>query len=611
MQTKTVFDVYSEFLAASAQVNKSTLRSVIHRFLAEPWGGEAPKGVKATNEEVFALIELLKSKPASFLLSSMEVLEQEFEKKNIARENSKSYKSAYKAFLNWAESIGYCSQFEKEEVKPPARESLFTRQPRGAGRKQKGSYHNITYKKPYALMAKYSGNGKQSGQLVYETDYINNSLSNELKLFKEFRSESHNCSKGTLEKEMTVIYQILGWLHRYKNAPLDSLSLTSIISFINLNPSCNSFKDEKGKVNYQDYVSAKAMARQEAIDSANENKRLIEEYINFLGGQPATKKVAVSACIAVGKFIFKNEVGTDEYENDSDLPIVKRLTSLSSNFYKKSKSSLPTIAHSEKSIPWNEAGKILELLRQRIHCLEHEITRIESTKAGNKEYIFKIPRKESTLFKNLQRFLSLAFMLLIPTDRARTYYELEIGRTFVCGLYNEGRFTPIEKLQDKKQALWYIHLMPNDYKTGKTYKEYWGIMPNQDFGDGNNLYGYINNWIDEGRECEQKCNHNYFFRKVNTYKPLDSRTWGSRIRAIFVQETGIPVTPKELRKMYVTHLNNIKASDAERRAARHAMHQSQKMQDGVYNCQNSLDKAAPIMDLNERMWKEAFQPLSK
>lgn len=153
--------------------------------------------------------------------------------------------------------------------------------------------------------------------------------------------------------------------------------------------------------------------------------------------------------------------------------------------------------------------------------------------------------------------------------------------------------------------------MPDDYKTGKTYKEYWGVMPNSEFGDGNKLYDYINQWINEGREYEQKCNHNYFFRETRTYKPMEAISWGNRIKAIFAQETGVPVTPKELRKMYVTHLNNIGASDAERRGARHAMHHSQKMQDGLYNCQDDFDKLAPIMELNKRMWKETFDPLSE
>lgn len=228
------------------------------------------------------------------------------------------------------------------------------------------------------------------------------------------------------------------------------------------------------------------------------------------------------------------------------------------------------------------------------------------TKQGDKKYLDIKTRDRNAIINDLQAFLSLAFMILIPVDRARTYYELEIGQTFVYGVYNDGKFTPVDKLQDKTQAIWYIHLMPNDYKTGKIYKEYWGRMDNIDFGDGNRLYNYIDTWINQGRQYKQNCNHNYFYRKVLNYKQLNTTNWSLRIKAIFAQETGIPVTPKELRRMYITYLNNQGATNAELKGAAQAMHHSQRMQESTYNSQTILDRIAPIYDLNEKMHKEFF-----
>ncbi|MHC5772178.1 MAG: site-specific integrase, partial [Nostoc sp.] len=222
-----------------------------------------------------------------------------------------------------------------------------------------------------------------------------------------------------------------------------------------------------------------------------------------------------------------------------------------------------------------------------------------------------IVRKKSTVNDDLQAFLSLAFMLLIPTDRARTYYELEIGETFVCGLLQNNKFIPLGKLKDKTQATWYIHLMPGNYKTGKIYKEYWGIMPNVEFEDGKKLYEYIDKWINEGRECQQKCNHNLFFRGTESYKPLKVNDWCSRIKTPFESLTGVPVTPKEIRKMYITHLNNSGATNAQLKGAAYAMHHSQRMQESVYNSQTVLDRIAPIYELNERIWKEVITPPSR
>jgi hypothetical protein len=89
-----------------------------------------------------------------------------------------------------------------------------------------------------------------------------------------------------------------------------------------------------------------------------------------------------------------------------------------------------------------------------------------------------------------QRFLSLAFFVLIPPDRARTVYELEVGRTLVWGHFQEGIFVATDN-QEHPTAAWFIHLQPEDYKTGAAYGEYWGSIPNESFGDGTCFYDYI------------------------------------------------------------------------------------------------------------------------
>lgn len=604
MNSKTIFDAYSDYQTNNTNVNKSTLRSTIHRFLAKHWGGEAPKGSKAINEEVHELIELLKKLPVGLIAGSMELLEQEFSKNNIPKENRKSYKWAYKSFLDWAEVNNYFKPVKEDILKPDVQQNIFTRQPKGTGTKQKDNYHNRTKKQPYILMAK--NNRKQ---LIYPTDYINSNLANELKLFKRFRSEHHNCSKGTIKENLLEANRFLGWLHRYKNVPLEELSLGSIIKFIKLNISYSDFRNEKGEVNYQEYANKKAMVRQEAIELSNENRKLIEEYLNFVGGHPNNKLGVLVICIAIAKFIFRDEVGTDEYIDANDLPLVRRLHQLVNILNKKANSTEPTVSHADKSIAWEKTFDVLEVLRKRIHCLE--IERIVISKKTNKEYTRKVLRTKNAIFNDLQLFLSLAFMIVIPTDRARTYYELEIGRTFVFGSYQSGRFIPVDKLKDKTQALWYIHLMPEDHKMGKVYKEYWGIMPNVLFHKDNDLYSYIDLWIKEGRESRMECNHNCFFRKSIICGALDSVAWGQRIKDIFTQETGVPVTPKELRKMYITYLNNKGVTNTELKAAAQAMHHSQKMQESVYNSQTIMDRIQPIYDLNERMFKDFFGATSQ
>lgn len=199
---------------------------------------------------------------------------------------------------------------------------------------------------------------------------------------------------------------------------------------------------------------------------------------------------------------------------------------------------MPEYLQINRTIPWEKTADVLEACRQKAD-------------ATNNNAFSEI--NQINIINDLQRFLSLAFMLSTPVDRARTYYELEIGRTFVYGLYQGNQFTPAHKIEDNSEATWYIHLMPDDYKTGKSHGEYWQIMPNKEFSDGKKLYEYIDRWLNQGREYRQRCNHNFFFRDTKEYKNLNSHQWSQRIQNIFMSLSGVSVCPKELRRIYISH----------------------------------------------------------
>jgi hypothetical protein len=596
MDTTTVFDACSAYSAIPENKTRvPVLMSTIGRYLVECWGGQAPKGSRTTPREQIIIEEFLKTLPVAVLFKSVEVLEKAFEEKKISKDNIKSYRYAYKSFIDWLKVNNYDdlkNELIEKATVTETKSILFNRNSKGSGRKNKRSHHGLSCKKPYALMSKYSGSsGKKCGQLIYPEDYINEYLFNQMDMFAKFRHQNHNCSKATIAKDISHIYRILGWLHRYKNITLHELSLESIIHFIKLNIPTSEAINLKGKINYHQHIFKKAIARQEAIDLANQDKKFIQEYLDFVGGHSSSKVFIIHVCIAVAKFLFRNELGTDDYIDEIDLPIVRRLNQLSNLFNEKLKSEPHRVPYELKSVSWQEAISVLENYRERANATKSDLNHI---------------REKSGIMNDLQNFLILAFMLLIPVDRARTYYELEIDKTFVYGINEGGRFTPATKIKDKNTAKWYIHLMPEDYKTGKIYKEYWGIMPNVEFSDGTKLYQYIDRWIKEGREYKQKCNHNFFFRKVQKYEKFHPKTLTCCIKNMFVSVTEVPVTPKELRKMYVTYLNNKGATNAELKAAAKAMHHSPQMQEKIYNSQTILDSIAPIYALNERMHEEFF-----
>jgi len=580
MATLTVFDAYSAYLEVAASNVKPMLNSLFVRFLSPAWGGKAPEGVRATPFEIIAVQEHLKKVSVSKLVGSKEELEIAFEKSGVTKPNRKPFRSIYKAFLEWAERNNYFS-VQASELTTNEKRSVFSKK-----RKRKHNYHGRIHKDPYALTALTS----QTKELIYKNDYVNENLENEIKKFKKFRHD-RGISHNTIDKDTSRIYQILGWLHRYKNIRLEDLSLENIISYQKLSVSLNDCKD------FNDLFLKKAINRQAALDISKENKKNIEEYLDFIDGNPRSKIIVVTVCINIAKFIFQNEIDDDEYIDDSDFPIVRRLNQLSNKLSEKARRTPATVPHSSKSVPWEYVYPLLDKLREKFSTKNYTVTRKNGKTCSLK-------RKKTAIFNDLQYFLSLAFMTLMPPDRSRTFYELEIGRTLVKGILENDIFTPEDKLKDKSATKWYIHLESDGYKTGKIYGEFWGEIPNYQFNDGALFYDYIEMWINEGRNCGRNCTHNFFFRGTDNYQKLTSEGWKDRIINMFYQEVGVPVTPKELRKMYVSYLKDQGVSEAELEGAAWWMKHSRMMQSKIYDQQNKTNKMAPIQEFNRRKFEE-------
>jgi hypothetical protein len=303
-----------------------------------------------------------------------------------------------------------------------------------------------------------------------------------------------------------------------------------------------------------------------AQQKGDKNKQLIEEYLNFRGVSPASKQKYVANTIAIAKFVYKDILYTDQFPTKLSLPILRRLLALQTEA-KKEKANIPKArCYEECSVSWAQA---ILLVEHRRICTNKTIThnKTESTKRGYARNV----RPESSIAKDLQRFLSIAFSVLIFPSRSRTYYELEIDRTFQEGMFINKKFYPLSEL--KGNPLWdgttkyYLYHGIGDSKISKSQPEHikengwWTELPNCHFSDGSTLYAYIRRWLQWGRNVDGKPNHNFFFFSLNTNKrPLNVSDWRSRISNMFKGLYGVPVCPQVLRQMYVTHLNEENAT---------------------------------------------------
>ena len=261
-----------------------------------------------------------------------------------------------------------------------------------------------------------------------------------------------------------------------------------------------------------------------------------------------------------------------------------------------------SIPYQKTSVKWQKA--IRAMLQQRLRA---DQIIVFFRNPGHSSGYVKKRRSDRAMAHELQRFLSLALCLLLPS-RSRTFYDLRIGETFKEGILTESEFLSVEQL--KEHGLWeqyqdkicfYIHHLPEDYKTGKSMSRalldnggWWAKIPNVQFG-AKTLYDYIRRWLNWGRMLQGSVSDNFFFRGYQTNQPIHGHTWNMRIKHLFNYWTGVPVPPKNIRKMYASEFSCYSESSA------HLMQHSEQIHRTVYDMRLSIEQIRPVMDENVKL----------
>lgn len=578
-----VFEAYKQYsLAINKAADASMAQTALLRFTNPGWGGPSPKGAKATTLEVSLGLDFLKQISLQQFADCLAVQQEVFERLNIPKDKQRTPRSYLKKLLDWATETNLLGS-QQTEAEPS--EKYYFQRPDGERR-------------TYAYQLKQSGRSCRK-KFTLDDSEINDSLKLEMEAFFSFMERCRGVREVTAEKSWKRIKQMLGWLHRYQQVPLEDLRFEALIRFVPLKPKLKNYKSADGEVDIHRYAIAKALAQEEAQEAASETVQLVNDYFVFLSLSAKSNVLVLQSLVNIAKFVYRDETDEELQDNFDDIPVIARLRKLSRHYSEIGRNSPHLIPYELKSIPWEQT---FEVLRQ---------TQKEADLHFSWAKERKVKRSPTAIARSLQKFLLVAFLTLIPPDRSRTYQELEVGRTFVQGHYDGVRFTPIEKMKDPAQAEWWIHLMPEDFKTGDVYGEYWGLMPNTKPGQlqgGKTLYRYIDEWLNEHRKAfkpEHKC---FFTGMVG--QQMDEECLRSIFRELFFKFTGVPVTPHEMRRMYVTYLKEQGASEAELEAAAYAMHHDRKMQAEIYNQQSQQSRIAPIYHFNQRLLNKALAATS-
>ena len=164
---------------------------------------------------------------------------------------------------------------------------------------------------------------------------------------------------------LTPVKLLLGWLHREKGIPLETLKLDDVVHFSPKVRAGNYLKTRgkyKGEIDRQRYSDAKFTFEEMAKELAAQTVQRIKEYITWQGNHPGSDAMALTAFINVAKFLYRHE--TEETDDFDDIEVIKKLRKLHKERAKLVKSTPQAVPHSEKSIPWEDALNVIRAVQR-------------------------------------------------------------------------------------------------------------------------------------------------------------------------------------------------------------------------------------------------------
>ncbi|MEP0755825.1 hypothetical protein NDA03_26945 [Trichocoleus sp. Lan] len=591
----------------------SLIQSSLFRFTIPALSGVMPQGKRLTANEILTIRQFLATLPLSKLSEFRKAQEKTFKLLQTPADQQSKPRSYLNKLLNWVDEQNWLvtgSLNESSETQV----YRFYFKGKGVMKRKKLTNRPADTLNKFALSFNVKDYSPESSE---ESESIKQALA---KIFEEIQVfENWMKARGYKESSRKIrrehAKRFLGWLYRAKEIPLQELSLSSLIPIIRLKYSLRDFDS------YDKFIYAKGLATEEAREVATETVKKLEDYFNWLKNppNPGTKAMYVEGVISLAKFLYRDETDEDYSLECMDVPVVRRLRVFCNNLEKEKRSSRPAVPYHEKAITWEQTLLALEKLR-----IEANLTHVD---ANLKSGIIQ-PKKRSMQARanSFMRFLIFAFFVLVPPDRGRTFRELRIGETFKHGSFHGDIFIPKDRMLNPLEGRYYIHLLPDDYKTGDAYGEWVGEVPNTQFPDGSYFYDYLNQWLyDEVvsvhrrhkitykgmRSVLQPEEHNYLFFGPRNKKPLnDASQMTSKVRYPIERLTGTPLAPHTLRKIFRTFIKDRLATHAEEESIAFWMKHDLRTANKDYTFQTCRNKLQPGIELANRLNGEVLQRIA-
>jgi hypothetical protein len=350
---KKIFEAYFDHLQECDRIDASRrIKSVMLRTFIPALNGPQVQGKKADNNDLEMGLRFLEK------VSSAQLWEIYYEKTSLegSAAQQTTNRHIFREMLDWACSVGYL-EYPEPEYKEEVQFNFFQASPGQA-------------KKPLSQPSQEKKSQCETHTLgtfdfelncikpLKKEDSINPKLEKQLIEYKNWRI-ANGVAKGGLKSEINQVLQILGWLYRHKKIPLEDLRLEKFIWKFQLiiSVSDDSDMDE----HYKNENKLLRIAQQQG----DTNKQLIEEYLKFRGGSPASKQRYVALSIAIAKFVYEDTLYTDQFSSKESIPILRRLLALQVQAKKERQNTPNVCSYEDSSVSWTQAILLVEHRRVR------------------------------------------------------------------------------------------------------------------------------------------------------------------------------------------------------------------------------------------------------
>lgn len=558
----------------------SLARTAVLKFTVPGLGGPASARKRMLKAEQDAALSFLDSIPIDRLATFLDTQQQVFEALNIPSKIRKTNRYQLGLFLDWMHEQTLAHAVEIMEANE---------------RQQASGQKRVHHKPPYAL----------------RKHQMPEALKTEIQAFKHFCQTQLRLAKGTYDDRADHICRLLGWLHNFEKEEVEKLSFARLIPLVPLTPLGTALAPVQRFIEQHRLDEAGAEASK-AVGA------LLDKYFDFHANSLSTQVLITESLLLATKFVYRDEIqrlGLTHFSELNRISVIRRLRQILDDRQGALQAAPPVIAHESRSIPWETTVQVLNRLREKF---DRAVEKYEGSRRVSGKHQGKATRSRNQLGRYLQTFLVVGFFVILPPDRTRTVRDLELERTLKLGLIQGGVFTSVERLAPKAEARWYIHLGPQDYKTGKFYGESWVEVPDMPLSNGLGFYHYLNLWISDFRLSFHPTHQVLFVTTHATHGatvgvPLCSGKLAKKISDAFEEQVGVPVVPQAFRKMFVTYLKSSGAEEHILDGAAAAMHHSRQTQERVYDQQPHPEKIQPILDFNLQLFELVFvaeeQPL--